>query len=420
MRGKGRHRPKPRRTAWALAACAVVMVLGATIAVFVPSGGKTGTALRRVPAWFLIHPRHASAAGISALAPPPTSSSAAASPHPVAYPAPAPRTYPAPLPPRTYPAPVPAPTYPAPPPRTYPPPPPSPPPAPGADLPQTVPLAPPLAGVATADVAAWDQMTGSRAQLWVRYVSMAAPLSPTFIHAALKHAEGATPVIEITPTAPGQPALSLAQIAAGDADGWLTSMRDQIRILHRPVVISFAPEANGHWYSWGGQPLAFVRAWRHVHAIIGGQAWWVTWMWQVSARNANDPSTDAIAPYWPGGDVVDWAGLDGYYYRAGDRFDGKFGQSLAAVQRLWGGPVLIAETGVAPVDVLGGATPPGRMAAGVADLFAGVAARGLLGLIYFDLPPACPPQCGRFHPDVRLDNQPAALAAYTKAVNGQW
>jgi hypothetical protein len=283
-----------------------------------------------------------------------------------------------------------------------------------------VPLTPPLPGVATDDVPGWDAMTHSQAQLAVRYVSMAVPLAPSFVHSAMRTSAGATPVIEITPTAPGQPPLTLASVIAGDHDGWLRSMRDQIRILHRPVVLSFAPEANGKWYSWGLDPLRFKRAWRHVHAIIGGQDWWVTWMWQMSARNAGDPATAPLTPYWPGGDVVDWVGLDAYYYLAADGFDHKFAQSLAEVARLWGGPVIVGETGVAPQDVTGKATPPDRMAAGIADLFAGVARNGLLGLIYFNLPPACPPQCGQWHPDVRLNNQPAALAAYTTAVNGSW
>ena len=425
MTRKGAHRRRASGAALSLAIVAVIMVLVAVAAVFAPAtNGKAGTALplRGGVAQF-VHP-HTYPPGTASASPVAATSPTSASPLPSTPPMAVPRTYPAPVAapapaPRTYPAP-PARTYPAPSPRTYTAPAPSPPPDPGADLGSVVPLTPPLAGVATADVAGWDAMTQSRAQLAVRYVSMAKPLAPSFVHAAMRTSAGAVPVIEITPTAPGQPALSLKAITAGDADGWLTALRDQIRLLHRPVVISFAPEANGHWYAWGGDPAGFVAAWRHVHAIIGGSQWWVTWMWQVSARNANDPATDDFTPYWPGGDVVDWVGLDGYYYQARDTFQSKFGASLAEVQRIWGGPVLIGETGVAPVDVLGATTPPDRMAAGIADLFAGVASRGLLGLIYFDLPPACPPQCGRFHPDVRLDGQPAALAAYTKAVNGQW
>jgi len=220
----------------------------------------------------------------------------------------------------------------------------------------------------TTDVPAWDAATASRAQLAVSYVSMAAPLAPSFLHSVMRTDGSAEPVIEITPTAPGQPPLSLAQIAAGQADPWLRAMAAQIASLARPVVISFAPEPNGRWYAWGQQPAAFVQAWDHVHQVIG--AGWVTWMWQVSAHNA-----------------------------------------VAAAN--WAGPVIIAETAVSPGLGKG-------MAAAVADLFSGVAADHLLGLIYFDLN-VCPASgCGPYKQDFRLENSPAALAQFRQSVAGAW
>jgi mannan endo-1,4-beta-mannosidase len=255
-------------------------------------------------------------------------------------------------------------------------------------------------------------MTRSRAQLSVRYVSMARPLAPSFLHSAMRTAAGATPVIEITPTAPGQPPVSLADIIAGNRDGWLKAFRNQVQALHRPVVVSFAPEPNGRWYSWGQDPAGFTAAYRHAHAIIGGTDHWVTWLWQVSARNPGDPATSDVRAYWPGGDVVNWAGLDGYYYLPADTFESRFGYTIREVQGWWGGPILIAETGASPAT--------GHQAKDITDLFNGVYKYGLLGLIYFDLPPACPPQCGPFHPDVRLDNAPDALKAYIAAVSGAW
>jgi hypothetical protein len=239
---------------------------------------------------------------------------------------------------------------------------------------------------------------------------MAVPLAPTFLHSVMRVDGSAEPVIEILPTSPGQPSLSLEEIAAGAADTWLTGLRSQITALGRPVVISFAPESNGHWYSWGQDPAGFVAAYRHVHDVIGTTG--VTWMWQVSARNPNDPATDDFTPYWPGPAVVDWAGLDGYYYYPTDTFHWRFTASLTELKGLWAGPVLIAESAVSPA-VGDGA----KMAADIADLFAGVADNQLLGLVYFNLKPG---GGGFFHPDFTLQNYPAALAAYTKAVNAPW
>ena len=60
------------------------------------------------------------------------------------------------------------------------------------------------------------------------------------------------------------------------------------------------------------------------------------------------------------------------------------------------------------------------MAAAVADLFSGVAADHLLGLIYFDLN-VCPASgCGPYKQDFRLENSPAALAQFRQSVAGAW
>jgi hypothetical protein len=298
-------------------------------------------------------------------------------------------------------------------------PPPSPAPPPGADLPPVNQLVPPLAGVVTTDVPGWDAATSSHAQLAVSYVSMAVPLAPTFLHSVMRVDDGAEPVIEILPTSPGQPVLTLEQIASGSADAWLGALAAQITALGRPVVLSFAPEADGSWYAWSHDPVGFRAAWQHVHQVIGTS--WVTWMWQMSATPTFSSAT--MAAWWPGSGEVDWVGLDGYLYAPGDSFALRFTAALAAVEGLWGGPIIIAETSVAPA--LDTTTPPpppapGSQAAGVNDLFNGVAAYHLLGLIYFDLN-VCPPAgCGPYKQDFRIEANPAAVTAYRQAVNGSW
>ena len=430
-----RARRKRRRAgsvATGLALASIAMVLIALVAAFAPSGGGKPSVLAIVPHGRgvspFIHPAGTAATGLPS-APattPPAQAQPAAYPAPArTYPAPA-RTYPAPAA-RTYPAPA-AQTYPAPAARTYPAPPPSPTPPPGAGLPAVVPLIPPLEGVVTTDVPAWNQLTGTTAELAVSYVSMSAPLAPTFLHSAMRVAAGATPVIEMTPGAFGQAPLTLAQIAAGAADPWLAALKAQIAELGRPVVLSFAPEPNGSWYSWGLDPAGFKAAWTHVHAAIGTPG--VTWMWQPSAvgpGGARNPVTgklitDDIAPYWPGPGEVDWVGLDGYYYRPSDTFTSRFGGALAELGRppiSWTGPVIIGETAVSPFTGPGATAPD---PAKITDLFAGVAAHQLLGLIYFDLKPACPPQCQQdgIPRDFRLEQYPAAAAAYKAAVAGAW
>ena len=76
-------------------------------------------------------------------------------------------------------------------------------------------------------------------------------------------------------------------------------------------MVSFGPEANGGWYTWGRQPVNYVKAFRYVHGKLGTGG--ITWLWQVSSITTADPT-----PYWPGSAYVDWAGLDGYYYVPSD------------------------------------------------------------------------------------------------------
>jgi len=330
------------------------------------------------------------------------------------YPAPA-RTYPAPA--RIYPAPAPAtvtvhdrPSRAEP--ATSSAKPSSTPADPAAGLPPPSALQPPLAGVVTTDVAGWDAITASHAQLAVQYVSMSAPLAPSWLHSAIRTADGAEVVIELLPTSPGQPPNTLEQIAAGVDDGWLTQLHEQITAIGYPVVISFAPEANGRWYAWGEDPAGFAAAWRHVHALLGIAG--ITWMWQISAHNIGDPATADIGAYWPGTGQADWAGLDGYDYQPGDGFTVRFGHSLTELKTWWHGPVLIAETAVSPL-----VGSPAAQAADVTDLFAGVAANGLIGLIYLDLN-VCQGECSLYKQDFRLSSYPQALNAYRTAVNGAW
>src|SRR5215471_11825379 len=219
-------------------------------------------------------------------------------------------------------------------------------------------------------------MTGTSAELAVSYVSMAQPLAPSFLHSAMRVAAGATPVIEMTPSAFGQQPLSLTQIAAGQADTWLNDLRQQIGTLGRPVILSFAPEPNGTWYQWGTQPAAFVTAWDHVHAVIGTGN--VTWMWQPSAVNPGGSFnalhkliTDDMKAYWPGPGEVDWVGLDGYYYTPADTFHSRFAGALGELSGTlgWHGPVIIGETAVSPFTGKSEVAPD---PAKITDLFAGV------------------------------------------------
>ena len=391
-----RHaRRRGRKSAWGLAVASIAMILLAVVAVFVPASGKPKYVVsqRFIPGGLLIHPKTY----------PTPSPSAKADPRPSLGPFPYPTyripTYPAPV----YPAPI-YPTYPTPS-RTYPAPhrtypaPHSPSPSPNNDLPPVLPLIQPMLGVVSNDPAAWGNAVHKQPVLATRYVSMSTPLSPSWLHSAMRVADGATPVIEILPDN-----ISLSQVAAGQGDKWLQDLRTEIDRLGRPVIIGFAPEANGRWYSWGEDPVNFKVAYIHVYNTIGTNL--VTWMWQVSAHNQGDPATQDFNAYWPGSKYVNWVGFDGYYYQPGDSFELRFGFSLREVESWWHGPIIIGETAVSPLTR--------NMPNDITDLFNSVVSNHLLGLIYLDLN-VCQGLCSIYKQDFRVEQYPSALAAFLQA-----
>ena len=47
--------------------------------------------------------------------------------------------------------------------------------------------------------------------------------------------------------------VSIAAIASGQYDGYLSAYAEAVRAYRRPVILSFGHEMNGNWYSWGYQ-----------------------------------------------------------------------------------------------------------------------------------------------------------------------
>lgn len=205
--------------------------------------------------------------------------------------------------------------------------------------------------------------------------------------------EGAVPLVQIDPED-----ISLAAIAAGQYDGYLSTFAEAVRAYRNPVIIGFGHEMNGFWYSWGHthtSPKTFVAAWRHIVTVFRKKkARNVTWLWTINIihTNRNIPSP---APWWPGNKYVTWVGIDGYYYSPSWKFVPLFGPTIAVVRRLTHAPILITETSVAPAA---------GQAAKIADLFAGVRLYGLLGFVWFD---------SDHHLDWRLRGS-AAIAAFRR------
>jgi hypothetical protein len=222
-----------------------------------------------------------------------------------------------------------------------------------------------------AGVTAFTTTTGIRPDVVVYYSAWLEPFQAGFALAATRH--HAVPLVQIDPSG-----VSLAAIASGRYDSYLRAYAAAVRSYGRPVILSFGHEMNATWYQWGNQhtsPKVFVAAWRHiVTQFRAAGADDVTWLWTINIINTSERIASP-GPWWPGQSYVTWIGLDGYYSNAAESFPTLFGPTVAAVRALTSDPVLITETGVAPTV---------SRQAKIPDLFAGVRADRLLGLVWFD------------------------------------
>jgi hypothetical protein len=240
--------------------------------------------------------------------------------------------------------------------------------------------------------------TGERPNLLLYYSRWGAGFPGEFAGEALAH--GAELIVQINPTD-----VSLAAIADGAYDGYLRSYGEQLRAFGHPVIIGFAHEMNGNWYSWGAGhvPAAtWVAAWRRVvtdiRAVVGTQ---VTWMWTISHHG-----TAPFQPYWPGAAYVTWVGIDGYFERPSDTYASIFGSAVAQVRGFTGKPILLSEVGAGPAT--------GKKPQDIAAVFKGIREQHLLGSVWFDVD-----QHGSvLYQDWRLEGDQAAVAAFRQSVSG--
>lgn len=124
----------------------------------------------------------------------------------------------------------------------------------------------------------------------------------------------------------------------------ITQLANDLRELNDsgvPVVLRYAHEMNGSWYAWGQQPAQYIASFRRVAAAVHERAPGTAMMWApnygggypffggkfAAAHGSSDfklldtnndgaltMSDDSYAPYYPGDDVVDWAGISLYHW----------------------------------------------------------------------------------------------------------
>jgi mannan endo-1,4-beta-mannosidase len=225
--------------------------------------------------------------------------------------------------------------------------------------------------ISYAGATAFASATGVAPRLVVYYSGWLEPFKAGFAHTA--SSSGAVPVVQINPSG-----VSLAAIASGHYDSYLSTYARAVRAYGHPVVLSFGHEMNGDWYSWASthtSPATFVAAWRHIVTVFRAHGTRnVTWLWTVNAINSQ-PGVASPGAWWPGGSYVTWVGIDGYYYNSSSEFASLFGPTIATVRTWTKKPILIAETS---------AVPAANQSTKITDLFAGLRLYGLLGFVWFN------------------------------------
>jgi mannan endo-1,4-beta-mannosidase len=249
-----------------------------------------------------------------------------------------------------------------------------------------------------AGVTTFADATGARPDVVMYYSGWYMPFPVGFATTVANN--GAVPLVQMDPDG-----ISVARIASGQYDAYLSAYAEAVRDYRHPVILSFGHEMNGSWYSWGStqtSPATFVAAWRHIvtlFRVLGARN--VTWLWTVNiVNNTQDGRIPPPAPWWPGSSFVNWVGIDGYYLEPSWQFAPLFGPTIAKVRALTNDPILIAETG---------ATAAADQPAKIADVFAGIHLYGLLGFVYFDA-------TNYQGLDFSLSS-PAALAAFRKGAS---
>jgi Glycosyl hydrolase family 26 len=246
-----------------------------------------------------------------------------------------------------------------------------------------------VAGVSTVGLQNFEQATGVQPGIVEIYTTFGTPLESAQLTAIVQG--GARPLIQLEPYR-----ISMAAIAAGRYDAYLRHYAVDLGQLGRAVILSFAPEANGYWYSWGcpdTSAAVFVAAWRHVHDVIARYDKRVTWLWDV---NQSFPKSCPLMARWPGAVYVDWVGVDGYLWYANLTFNIVFTPTIVSLRGSTRKPVLIAETGVLKMP---------QASAQLEGIFAGAKAiPGVIGIVYSNYATA--------KHDYRLEQNPSALKTF--------
>jgi len=213
------------------------------------------------------------------------------------------------------------------------------------------------------------------------------------------------------------PAVSLsspswASIASGARDAEIVRQADAFKAFGAPLLLSLnhEPERDAPGL---GTPEEYRAAWRHwvgIYRARGVTNVSFTWILMAASFSRFKYVAD---DYFPGDDVVDWLGADGYNWFDVCKDDPwRPFDNVFADFRTWAArhpqPVLIAEVGSAEDRA-----DPARKARWIADIPAALQAwPQVKGISWFNVTPRETSDC-----QMRVETSPAAAGAWTRAAN---
>jgi beta-mannanase len=207
-----------------------------------------------------------------------------------------------------------------------------------------------------------------------------------------------------------QPQYSLAAIAGGSFDPYLTRWATEVKSWGHLLLLRFAHEMNGNWYPWaegvnGNTAGQYVAAYRHVHDIfqqVGATN--VQWVWSPNTIMDGAP---ALSELYPGDAYVNWLGVDGYNWGSSaswaswQTFGQVFGQTLTQLRQLSHRPIMIGETSSSEIG--------GSKAQWIQQFFSGLGANpDIRAFIWFNL---------NKETDWRIQSSSAAQSAFARGIS---
>jgi mannan endo-1,4-beta-mannosidase len=143
-----------------------------------------------------------------------------------------------------------------------------------------------------------------------------------------------------------QPGYRNVDIVRGAQDDYIRRFASSLARFHGIVWLRYAHEMNGWWYPWTHGPRNYIRAWRHVVALVRAGAPNVRFVWSPnpSLFQTFRPWVRRTVSYWPGSRWVDvvgstminFGGLKGYVVP-------RFVPRLRALRTMFRKPVMITE-----------------------------------------------------------------------------